>query len=81
MYAPLLSMTCRQRSGKERIPRSRKFGGPLAEEVDEVHLEVVLVVKFFLAQMITKRTEQMLVHGSQVGRISWMWNLNPSEFQ
>ncbi len=55
--------------------------GLLAEEVDEVHFEVVLVVELFLAQMIKKRMEQMIVRRSQVWRIRWMWNHNPSELR
>ncbi len=38
----------------------------LAEEVGQVHFEIVFVVEFFLTQVISERAEQMVVGGSQV---------------
>ncbi len=74
-------MTCRQRSGKRKDSAFVKVLGLLTEEVDEVHFEVFLVVELFLAQMIRKKMEQMAVRRSQIWRIRWMWNRNPSELQ
>jgi hypothetical protein len=44
----------------------------LAKEVEEVHFEIVLVVEFFLAQMIRQRTVEVVVRRSQVWRIRSM---------
>ena len=32
----------------------------VAEEVDEIHLEIVLVIELLLGQIVGKRTEQMV---------------------
>ena len=55
--------------------------GLLTKEVDDIHFHVVLVVELFLTQMMKKRTKQMVVRWSQVRRIRWMGNDNPSELQ
>ena len=53
----------------------------LTIEVGDIHLHVVLVVKLFLRQMKRKRTKQVVVRWSQVRRIRWMKNGNPSGLQ
>jgi hypothetical protein len=62
MCTSLLSITCRQRSGREKDPAFVKILRLLAKEVEEVHFEVVLIVEVFLAQMIRKRTEHSAKH-------------------
>ena len=53
----------------------------LTIEVGDIHLHVVLVVELFLTQMKRKRTKQVVVRWSQVRRIRWMKNGNPSGLQ
>ena len=53
----------------------------LTKEVDNIHFHTVLIVELFLTQVMRKRTKQMVVRRSQVRRIRWMRNGNPSELQ
>jgi hypothetical protein len=51
---------------KGKNPSLIELLGLLAKEVTEVHFEVVLFVNFFSAQVIGKRTKQVVVSESQV---------------
>jgi hypothetical protein len=53
----------------------------MLEEVVEVGFQVLLVVEPFLSQIVRERPKQMVVSRSQVWRIRWMGNGNPSKVQ
>ena len=53
----------------------------LTKEVDKINFHVVLIVELFLTKLGRKRTEQTVVRWSQIRRIRWMSNGNPSELQ
>ena len=55
--------------------------GLLTEEVDGINFQVVLIVELFLTKMVRKRVEQMIIRWSQVRKIKWMRNGNPSWLQ